>query len=180
MELFFVSTDFMTLQIILKGDKLYSVLGIAPIKNPLVFKSSYYIDEKDVWSKKSGFIPKNGISSSKLKPSGLATDLKKQFRFYFGGKAQYFEVKLYQRGTPFQQKVWKAIHKIPWGQVTSYSQLAQAIKKPKAFRAVGSCCAKNPFLIIVPCHRVLAKHNKMGGFALGLNIKKQLLKLEKA
>ena len=177
MELFFVSAGFMTLELLLKGEQLYSVSGLAPVKDSSVFKSSYYIDDKTVWNNKPG--AKKELLSSKIKPSPWAMELKKQFHYYFSGNTLDFEVKLYQRGTAFQQKVWKAMRQIPWGQVSTYSQLAQAIKKPKAFRAVGSSCAKNPFLIVVPCHRVLAKNNQLGGFALGLKIKKQLLKLEK-
>ena len=201
MELFFVSAGFMTLELLLKGEQLYSVSGLAPVKDSSVFKSSYCINDKTVWNNKPGAISnlstlrsldtplagnkktraisKKELLSSNIKPSPWAMELKKQFHYYFSGKALDFEVKLDNRGTDFQQKVWKAMRQIPWGQVSTYSQLAQAIKKPKAFRTVGSSCAKNPFLIVVPCHRVLAKNNQLGGFALGLKIKKQLLKLEK-
>ena len=171
MELFFIPSPFGALQVVLKEEQLYSVSGAAHIKADSSFKSSYFIDETDSMKKKS--------RQNASKPSLLAKDLKKQFHFYFQGKPHRFELRTYKRGTSFQQKVWKAISKTAWGKVTTYSRLAQSIKNPKAFRAVGSCCAKNPFLIVVPCHRVLSKKN-LGGFALGLDVKKQLLKIEKS
>ena len=68
---------------------------------------------------------------------------------------------------------------IPWGKTKKYSQIAKELKKAKAYRAVGNSCGKNPFLIIVPCHRVLSQSG-LGGFALGLATKKYLLNLEQS
>jgi len=82
-------------------------------------------------------------------------------------------------GTSFQQIVWKALQEIPYGQTVSYSDIADRIEKPKSVRAVGTAIGANPVLIIVPCHRVIAKSGKLGGFRAGLEMKEQLLELER-
>ena len=81
-------------------------------------------------------------------------------------------------GTDFQQRVWRTLRKIGKGQSWSYGQVAEAIGKPKAARAVGSACGANPIPIFVPCHRVLAANNALGGFSGGLNWKRALLRRE--
>ena len=83
------------------------------------------------------------------------------------------------RGTDFQKKVWKVLRKIPYGQTRTYSQVAEKVGSPGAARAVGSACAKNPFLILVPCHRVVAQQG-LGGFGLGLSKKSFLLTHEQS
>ena len=80
--------------------------------------------------------------------------------------------------TEFQQAVWRAMLKIPVGKTTSYGELAAAIGKPKAVRAVGGACGANPIPVLVPCHRVLAAHGKIGGFGGGLDWKRESLKRE--
>lgn len=81
-------------------------------------------------------------------------------------------------GTEFQQSVWRAMTKIPLGQTSSYGELASSIGKPKAVRAVGGACGANPIPVLVPCHRVLATNNRIGGFSGGLDRKFELLKRE--
>ncbi|MDO8494884.1 MAG: MGMT family protein [Deltaproteobacteria bacterium] len=85
------------------------------------------------------------------------------------------------KGTPFQQKVWRACQTIPRGEVRSYQWIAKKIGHPKAVRAVGTALAKNPTPIIVPCHRVIRSDGKLGGFSApgGLKRKKELLAQEK-
>jgi O-6-methylguanine DNA methyltransferase len=83
-------------------------------------------------------------------------------------------------GTEFQQKVWNALRKISAGRTKSYGEIARAIGKPKAVRAVGGACGANPVPIFVPCHRVLAANNKLGGFSGGLSWKRTLLAREGA
>jgi O-6-methylguanine DNA methyltransferase len=80
--------------------------------------------------------------------------------------------------TDFQKSVWKAMLKIPLGKTKSYGEIAQAIGKPKAVRAVGGACGANPIPVLVPCHRVLAANNKIGGFSSGLGWKASLLERE--
>jgi methylated-DNA-[protein]-cysteine S-methyltransferase len=80
-------------------------------------------------------------------------------------------------GTEFQKKVWNEIFNIQFGKTKTYSQIALTIGHPKALRAVGTACGKNPFPIIIPCHRVVAK-NDIGNFAWGKKVKHQLLSFE--
>ena len=81
-------------------------------------------------------------------------------------------------GTEFQQAVWRELRKISPGETRSYGEIAQAIGKPKAVRAVGGACGANPVPVLVPCHRVLAAHGKIGGFGGGLDWKRRLLARE--
>ena len=104
----------------------------------------------------------------------------RQLECYFQGKGQAFRAELDLSGqTPFQLKVLQALMEIPYGTVKSYQWVAQRIKNPRAYRAVGSACGSNPIPIIIPCHRVIAKDGSLGGFSAGLDIKKQLLNIEK-
>ncbi|KQA20497.1 methylated-DNA--[protein]-cysteine S-methyltransferase [Vibrio metoecus] len=97
---------------------------------------------------------------------------------YFSGQRTQFELPLAANGTAFQQLVWHALCKIPYGESWSYQQLAEAIGNPKAVRAVGLANGKNPISIIVPCHRVVGKSGKLTGYAGGLERKAFLLELE--
>ena len=99
---------------------------------------------------------------------------------YFNTKRKYFSLKLKPEGTSFQQLVWNELLKIPYGQTKSYQEIANNIGKPHAQRAVGLACNRNPILILIPCHRVIAKNGKLSGFALGTDVKQQLLNLEKS
>jgi O-6-methylguanine DNA methyltransferase len=80
--------------------------------------------------------------------------------------------------TEFQKSVWQAMLKIPFGKTKSYGEIAAAIGKPRAVRAVGGACGANPIPVLVPCHRVLAANNKIGGFSSGLGWKSSLLERE--
>ena len=82
------------------------------------------------------------------------------------------------RGTPFQQMVWRALIEIPAGKTRSYGEIAAAVGEPGAARAVGAACGANPIPVLVPCHRVLAAHKKLGGFSAGLKWKRLLLERE--
>jgi O-6-methylguanine DNA methyltransferase len=81
-------------------------------------------------------------------------------------------------GTEFQRQVWQALRRIGPGKTRSYSELARAIGHPKAVRAVGGACGANPVPVLVPCHRVLATNEALGGFSAGLNWKRALLRCE--
>lgn len=99
---------------------------------------------------------------------------------YFKGEVETFSnIPLAPQGTPFQQQVWQALLQIPYGQSSSYSDLAQKIHHPKAIRAVGGAVGRNPISIIIPCHRILGKNQSLTGFGGGLPAKRLLLQLEK-
>ena len=99
---------------------------------------------------------------------------------YFQGKRTTFSLPFKLTGTPFQLAVWKELQNIPYGQTTSYKEIAQNINKPKAYRAVGMANNKNPLPIIIPCHRVIGSNGKLIGYAGGLKLKNYLLELEKS
>jgi methylated-DNA-[protein]-cysteine S-methyltransferase len=109
----------------------------------------------------------------------LFIETENQLNSYFSGALKQFEISLdLTYGTPFQQKAWLALTKIPYGEVRTYAEQAINIGNPKATRAIGSANGKNPLSIIVPCHRVVATGGKLGGFAGGLHTKQFLLDLE--
>lgn len=101
-----------------------------------------------------------------------------QLRQYFAGCREQFDLPLAPAGTAFQRAVWTALAAIPWGELRSYADIARAIDKPTAVRAVGAANGRNPLPIIVPCHRVIGSNGSLTGFAGGLDIKRQLLYLE--
>ena len=108
------------------------------------------------------------------------SEIEKEFHLYFSGKLKKFTLKVdLGQGTSFQQRVWKKLKAIPFGETRSYQWLATEICQPKACRAVGNANGKNPTPIIIPCHRVIQKNGSPGGFTGGTHLKKYLLKLEK-
>ncbi len=103
-----------------------------------------------------------------------------QLQEYFCGERIAFDLPLQpNRGTQFQQQVWQALRQIPYAKTTSYGALAQSIGNPKAVRALGAANGRNPFSIIVPCHRVIAANGDLHGYAGGLDKKQYLLDLER-
>jgi methylated-DNA-[protein]-cysteine S-methyltransferase len=102
-----------------------------------------------------------------------------QIHEYLNGEREEFQIPIeFNRGTPFQQKVWQTLQSIPFGQTCSYQDLANDLENPKAVRAIGSANGKNPISILVPCHRVIGKNGKLTGYAGGLKAKEHLLKVE--
>ncbi len=98
---------------------------------------------------------------------------------YFQGHRKTFDFPYTAKGTDFQRRVWEALGQIPYGETRSYKDIAVAINKPKAFRAVGNTNNKNPMMIVVPCHRVVGSNGHMVGYRAGLSMKKLLLEHEK-
>ena len=111
--------------------------------------------------------------------SGMSSHLFRQLNLYFSGKNPCFDLPLTVHGSSFEQNVWKACLRIPYGETRSYLDLAKAIGNPNAARAVGGALSRNPIPLIIPCHRVISSDGGLGGFTGGLPIKKKLLDLEK-
>jgi methylated-DNA-[protein]-cysteine S-methyltransferase len=116
---------------------------------------------------------RNDIKNSKVLRSAV-----KQIEQYFKGKRKFFDLPLFIKGTPMQQSVWMEILNIPRGETSSYKDISVKIKKPNAYRTVGSAVGKNPLPLIIPCHRVIHSNGDIKGFTGGNNIKKILLKHE--
>src|SRR4029077_13214126 len=109
----------------------------------------------------------------------VLVETERQLGEYFSGKRKTFSITLEMRGTRFQKDVWEALLAIPFGETTSYGQLATQLGNPRATRAVGAANGRNPLSIVVPGHRVIGSSGKLTGFAGGLEVKEHLLALEK-
>ena len=103
----------------------------------------------------------------------------RQLRAYFAGDLHTFSLALAPAGTPFQHRVWDALLEIPYGATASYRDIAIAIGKPSAVRAVGLANGRNPIPIVIPCHRVIGSDGSLTGYGGGLGVKRFLLELER-
>lgn len=110
--------------------------------------------------------------------TSLLKEANNQLQEYLNGKRKIFDLPLEAKGTDFQQKVWRELQKIIYGNTCSYKDIAERIGNPKAYRAVGMANNKNPIPIFIPCHRVIGSNSKLIGYAGGMDIKEKLLKLE--
>ena len=111
-------------------------------------------------------------------PSVLTEEAFKQLEEFFRKERKAFDLPLRIKGTPFQEKVWRALMEIPYGEMRTYGEIAEKIGCPKGAIAVGSASHNNPLWIIVPCHRVVGKGGKLTGYAGGLLMKRKLLQIE--
>lgn len=109
----------------------------------------------------------------------MAQRVQTQLVEYFDGSRRDFDLPLdIDSGSAFQRRVWEVIARIPYGEVASYAEVAQAAGAPGAFRAAGSACGANPVALVTPCHRVVASGSKLGGYGLGIENKVWLLRHE--
>lgn len=130
--------------------------------------------------------PAGRASSRAVKTNGIPVKIKSWHRatetalkaILAGNKPKKFPPLDWTGNTEFQKSVWRQMQKIALGKTKSYGEIAQAIGKPKAVRAVGGACGANPIPVLVPCHRVLAANKKLGGFSGGLDWKRKLLARE--
>jgi methylated-DNA-[protein]-cysteine S-methyltransferase len=106
-------------------------------------------------------------------------EVTRQLTEYFRGKRTSFDLPLHPKGTPFQMTVWKALTQIPYGETRSYGDIARAVGRPRAVRAVGLANGRNPLPIVVPCHRVIGSRGTLVGYGGGLPIKQALLDRER-
>ena len=102
----------------------------------------------------------------------------RELRDYFAGKRTDFTFPVRPAGTDFNQRVWRELARIPYGETCTYGELARKIGRPQAARAVGTANGRNPIPIVLPCHRVVAAGGKLGGYGGGLELKRKLLELE--
>ncbi|QID18651.1 methylated-DNA--[protein]-cysteine S-methyltransferase [Nitrogeniibacter mangrovi] len=113
-----------------------------------------------------------------LPDSPVCREAARQLQAWFAGRRQRFELPLAPQGTPFQQAVWAQLAALGPGETLSYAQLAGALGRPRAARAVGAAVARNPLAILIPCHRVLGAGGTLTGYAWGLERKRALLRRE--
>jgi methylated-DNA-[protein]-cysteine S-methyltransferase len=105
-------------------------------------------------------------------------EVRRQLEEYFAGRRQTFDLPLAPEGTPFEKTVWEELRRIPFGETRSYAEVARAIGRPGAARAVGRANGANPIPVVVPCHRVIGADGSLTGFGGGLDAKARLLELE--
>lgn len=121
----------------------------------------------------------NGIPAGAIpEDTPVAQEACRQLSAYFQGQRKDFQLPLAWKGTPFRRRVWQALLDIPYGETRTYAQVAEAVGSPKAVRAVGGACHDNPWLIVVPCHRVVGSSGQLTGYAAGLDTKRFLLEYE--
>jgi len=101
-----------------------------------------------------------------------------QIEEYLAGRRKNFDVPLHAEGTPFMRQVWSELCRIPYGETRSYKDIAAAVGRPRAMRAVGMANNRNPIALFIPCHRVIGADGKLVGFGGGLDLKRRLLDLE--
>jgi methylated-DNA-[protein]-cysteine S-methyltransferase len=101
-----------------------------------------------------------------------------QLEQYFAGERTDFDLELDPIGTPFERRVWDELRAIPYGETTSYAEIARRIGRPSACRAVGRANGRNPIAVVVPCHRVIGSNGSLTGYAGGIEMKRALLDLE--
>ena len=128
-------------------------------------------------------ITKIGFSAEKPdfepKKSSLTTKTRQELQNYFLRKSKNFDLPLFTDPfSEFYRSVWSEVEKIPYGQTSSYNDIAKALNNPKAMRAVGMANGNNPFPILIPCHRVIGSDGTLTGYAFGLEVKTWLLELE--
>jgi methylated-DNA-[protein]-cysteine S-methyltransferase len=119
------------------------------------------------------------LPDSRVNETALLKDAHKQISEYLKGERRSFDLPLSPSGTEFQQRVWKALTGIPYGETVTYEDIARKVGNEKACRAVGMANNRNPISLIIPCHRVIGKNGKLTGYGGGLGIKEYLLKLER-
>lgn len=117
--------------------------------------------------------------ASKIRPLSVQS-IEKELKLYFAGKLREFKTPLHLQGTEFQISVWKELAKIPYGEITSYAEIAKQLGKPTAYRAVANANRVNRFPIVIPCHRVIKADGSLCGYNGGVNIKEWLLNHESA
>ncbi len=126
------------------------------------------------------FLSRWGVTLPKEGEHPYLTSAKIQLASYFAGELRAFDLPLDLRGTDFQLSVWKLLRTIPYGKTWTYGEVALALGRPGAARAVGQAVGANPLSIIVPCHRILGQGRTLTGYGGGLRRKRYLLELEQA
>lgn len=147
-----------------------SPLGRMFVKGDGQFVTGLYMPQHKGW---------HGPDAAWQESAAPFAAVREQLGEYFAGERQAFDVPLKLAGTPFQQRVWQELVRIPFGTTITYAQLAQRIGKPTASRAVGHANSRNPISILVPCHRVIGADGKLTGYAGGVDKKQWLLAWER-
>lgn len=119
-------------------------------------------------------LPSNAIFSS----TPLLEECKLELKAYFEGKLKSFSLPFVLSGSEFEKKIYQALSTVSYGKTLSYQDIANKINSPNSAQAIGNALGKNPLLLLIPCHRVICKSGKLGGYVLGEEKKRELLGLE--
>ncbi|MBT2570707.1 methylated-DNA--[protein]-cysteine S-methyltransferase [Planococcus sp. ISL-110] len=149
-------------------------LHIARTENGLCYVGS----PEESYEEFTTYVKKRFPAATLEKNDEMLRDYVQELMVYLKGLRQEFSLPVDIQGTPFQQRTWRALKEIPYGQTFSYSEIADCIGGPTAVRAVATAIGANPLLITVPCHRVIGKNGAMSGYRGGLSFKRFLLELE--
>ena len=118
------------------------------------------------------------VQNANTQAAALLQRAERELGEYFAGRRRDFTLPLAPAGTPFQQAVWEALRRIPYGRTCCYRDIARAIGRPAACRAVGMANNRNPIVVVIPCHRVVGADGSLTGYAGGLSVKARLLEIE--
>lgn len=124
------------------------------------------------------YLPGDGVPRILPRETALLAEGRRQLLDYLAGARRDFDLPIRLEGTAFQRQVWAALREIPYGEIRSYGQIAAAVGRPKAARAVGMANHSNPVPILIPCHRVIGADGRLTGYGGGLDLKRRLLELE--
>jgi methylated-DNA-[protein]-cysteine S-methyltransferase len=151
------------------------MLTTMTVRSPVGPLQLYAEDGRLVWLRFPDRVGPGGADAAVTARDAVLVQTRAQLGEYFAGTRRVFELPLAPPGTAFQAQVWRALLKIPFGDTRSYGQLARAIRRPSASRAVGAANGSNPIAIIVPCHRVIGSSGALTGYGGGLEMKRWLL-----
>lgn len=150
--------------------ELESPLGTITLEGDGTFLTGLFMPQHKWWS---------GLDAARRRDDEPFAAAREQLAEYFAGRRREFDVPLKLHGTPFQQRVWQELVRIPFGETISYAELARRIGNRAACRAVGAANGRNPISILVPCHRVIGTSGKLTGYGGGLDNKQRLLVWER-
>lgn len=137
------------------------------------------IEEKDGFVVKVHFGSNTSFKDEEIEETDVIKKAYVELNNYLKGDIKEFTIPLKVDGTEFMQEVWDGLLRIPYGETLSYKELGEKIGRPRAARAIGLACNKNPIPIFIPCHRIVGSNGKLTGYLGGLNTKKKLLEIEK-
>jgi len=149
--------------------QLDSQVGVIVVQREGDFITGLYLPNHKWWSGPRGDVRRSDT---------LLAAASRQVEEYFAGERTMFDLPLKLSGTPFQERVWDELRRIPYGETISYGELARRVGQPTASRAVGAANGRNPISILVPCHRVVGSNGQLTGYGGGIDAKRWLLQWE--
>lgn len=153
--------------------------GLRLLGDERALRQVWFLDSKPTCGEATERRHQKALERGWVRDERPFSEATRQLRAYFAGKLKEFDLPLEMAGTGFQLSVWQELRRIPYGDTTTYLELAKRIGNPKAVRAVGMANGQNPIPIIVPCHRVIGSDGSLTGFGGGMENKRKLLELEK-